>query len=184
MRKFEKKINELGLEKGKLSKNLNDVVRNFELAEDELKSLKLELRAAEKEEDNEDEIDNLLSKIEETESQLEQTDDYLVKKIEVHHKNGDMYAIRAEKMREARQAKAANKNSTPPQTQSKPIEEQKIEPIVTIKEEVKAQPEAQQATSVAKDNEVKEKKGTNWILWGILGVAGIFVGINLYKNKR
>ena len=63
MRKFEKKINELGLEKGKLSKNLNDVVRNFELAEDELKSLKLELRAAEKEEDNEDEIDNLVSKI-------------------------------------------------------------------------------------------------------------------------
>ena len=95
-----------------------------------------------------------------------------------------MYAIRAEKMREARVAKAANKNPAPPQAQSKPIEEQKVEPIVTIKEEVKAQPEAQQAPSVAKDNEVKDKKGTNWILWGVLGVAGIFVGINLYKNKR
>ena len=63
MRKFEKKINELGLEKGKLSKNLNDTVVNFHLAEDELKSLKLELRAAEKEEDNDDEIDNMKSSI-------------------------------------------------------------------------------------------------------------------------
>ena len=96
-----------------------------------------------------------------------------------------MYAIRAEKMREARVAKAANKALAPTtEAQSKPIEEQKVQPIVTIKEEIKAQPEAQQAPSVAKDNEVKEKKGTNWVLWGVLGVAGIFLGINLYKNKR
>ena len=180
MRKFEKKINELGLEKGKLSKNLNDTVVNFYLAEDELKSLKLELRAAEKEEDNDDEIDKLVAKIEETESQLEQTDDYLVKKIEIHNKNGDMYAARAEKMREARVAKAANKNSaaaTPP----KPVDEPKPAPIVTIKEEVKAQPEVTQTAPAAK---IEEEKGTNWVLWGILGVAGIFVGINLFKNKR
>jgi len=161
MRKFEKKINELGLEKGKLSKNLNEVIRNFELAEDELKSLKIELKNAEKEEDNEEEIDNLVSKIEETESQLEQTDDYLVKKIEIHHKNGDMYAMRAEKMREARIAKSANKNST-----------------------TEAQPQVTQATPLVKNEEVKEKKKTNLILWGVLGVAGIFVGINLFKNKR
>ena len=32
--------------------------------------------------------------------------------------------------------------------------------------------------------EEKEEKGTNWLLWGVLGVAGIFVGINLFKNKR
>jgi len=183
MRKFEKKINELGLEKGKLSKNLNEVIRNFELAEDELKSLKLELKTAEKEEDNEDEIDNLVSKIEETESQLEQTDDYLVKKIEIHHKNGDMYAMRAEKMREARIAKSANKNSTPT-AEPKQIEQPKVEPIVTIKEEVKAQQKSTQETPVVKNEEEKEKKKTNWILWGVLGVAGIFVGINLFKNKR
>jgi len=179
MRKFEKKINELGLEKGKLSKNLNDTVVNFHLAEDELKSLKLELKAAEKEEDNDDEIDKLIEKIEETESQLEQTDDYLVKKIEIHNKNGDMYAARAEKMREARVAKAANKSSTAVQT--KPIDETKPAPIVTIKEEVKAQPEVTQTAPAAK---IEEEKGTNWVLWGILGVAGIFVGINLFKNKR
>ena len=183
MRKFEKKINELGLEKGKLSKNLNDTVRNFELAEDELKSLKLELKAAEKEEDNDDEIDKLVEKIEETESQLEQTDDYLVKKIEIHNKNGDMYAIRAEKMREARVAKAANKTSNP-STPPKPVDEPKPAPIVTIKEEVKAEPEVTQTAPSAKIEEKKEEKKTNWLLWGVLGVAGIFVGINLYKNKR
>jgi len=182
MRKFEKKINELGLEKGKLSKNLNDTVVNFHLAEDELKSLKLELKAAEKEEDNDDEIDKLVAKIEETESQLEQTDDYLVKKIEIHNKNGDMYAARAEKMREARVAKAANKNFAP--AQPKPVDEPKPAPIVTIKEEVKAQPEVTQTAPAAKIEEEKEEKGTNWVLWGILGVAGIFVGINLFKNKR
>ena len=182
MRKFEKKINELGLEKGKLSKNLNDTVVNFHLAEDELKSLKLELKAAEKEEDNDDEIDKLVAKIEETESQLEQTDDYLVKKIEIHNKNGDMYAARAEKMREARVAKAANKNSAA--AQPKPIDEPKPAPIVTIKEEAKAQPEVTQTALTAKIEEEKEEKGTNWVLWGVLGVAGIFVGINLFKNKR
>jgi len=183
MRKFEKRINELGLEKGKLSKNLNDTVVNFHLAEDELKSLKLELKAAEKEEDNDDEIDKLVAKIEETESQLEQTDDYLVKKIEIHHKNGDMYAARAEKMREASVAIAANKNSTPA-AEPKPIEQPKVEPIVTIKEEVKAQPEVTQTAQAAKIEEKKEEKETNWLLWGVLGVAGIFVGINLFKNKR
>ena len=30
----------------------------------------------------------------------------------------------------------------------------------------------------------KTISGTNWLLWGVLGVAGIFVGINLFKNKR
>jgi len=190
MRKFEKKINELGLQKGALSKNLNDLVRNFELAEDELKSLKIELKTAEKEEDNDEEIDNLISKIEEIEAQLNESDEYLVKKVVSHHKNGDVYAARAEKMREARQAKAASKNSTPapvavtaPEPQPATIETPKVEPIVNTVENPKAEPANTQTSPVAKVEE-KEEKGTNWLLWGVLGVAGIFVGINLFKNKR
>jgi len=187
MRKFEKKINELGLQKGALSKNLNDLVRNFELAEDELKNLKIELKAAEKEEDNEEEIDNLISKIEETESQLDESDDYLVKKVISHHKNGDTYAIRIQKMKQAREAKLASKNSivqSQPEPQTKPVETPKNEPIVTNNTELKAEPVSTGTPREPKKEEDKEEKGTNWLLWGVLGVAGIFVGINLFKNKR
>ena len=37
-----------------------------------------------------------------------------------------------------------------------------------------------------KKDEVKEEKkgGTNWLLWGALGVAGILIGVNLFKNKK
>jgi hypothetical protein len=30
----------------------------------------------------------------------------------------------------------------------------------------------------------KKKEGTNWILWGALGIAGIFLGVNFYKNRQ
>ena len=178
MRKFEKKINELGLEKGKLSKSLNDFVRNFDLAEDELKSLRMNLKQAEQEEDNEEEIDNLISKIDEMENDLDDADNELTKKVVMHHKNGDFYAARAQKMRDAREAKAANKNNTPKEASQ--INNSINQPI-TVKSTT---PQAKGAAPQSILEQPKEKKGTNWILWGVLGVAGIFVGINLFKKNR
>ncbi len=184
MRKFEKKINELGLEKGKLSKSLNDFVFNFQTAEDELKSLKMNLKQAQQEEDNDEEIDNLLSKIDDMENDLDQADNELVKKVIMHHKNGDLYAARAQKMREAREAKAAakvaptaaSKVDPAPVTESAPATEPTpaVAPTTTVTNEPTQAPK----------EEKKEEKSTNWLLWGVLGVAGIFVGINLFKNKR
>jgi hypothetical protein len=55
MRKFERKINELNLVKGKLSKSLNSNIKDFEMLEQSLIGLNAELREAEAEENNEDE---------------------------------------------------------------------------------------------------------------------------------
>lgn len=192
MRKFEKKINELGLEKGKLSKSLNEFVRNFELAEDELKGLRIDLKQAEQEEDNDEEIDKLLAKIEELENDLEQADNELSRKVELHHKNGDFYAARAQKMREAREAKAASKkNNTQVSTEAaitnsndtNKAQKQEEPPIPQPQPQPQPQPK-QEEEPIKTNEEPKDEKGTNWLLWGVLGVAGIFVGINLFKNKR
>ena len=193
MRKFEKKINELGLEKGKLSKSLNDFVFNFDLAQDELKVLKMNLKEAQSKEDNDDEIDSLLSKIDEMENDLESADNELVKKVEMHHKYGDLYAARAQKMREAREAKAAAKHNKPLENAQVNIENTTLKNNIDNNQAPKVQEvssnsqtsntEKVESTPSAKVEEKKEKE-TNWLLWGVLGVAGIFVGINLFKNKR
>ena len=59
MRKFEKKINELNLVKGKLSKALNSNIKDFEMLEQSLVGLHAELREAEAIENNEDEVEKL-----------------------------------------------------------------------------------------------------------------------------
>ena len=185
MRQFEKKIKELGLEKGKLSKNLNELVSSFEVAEEDLKGMKQQLKEEQEQDDNEDEINDLIKKIESEESDLNQYDEQLTKKIVVFHKNNDLYVKNAEKMRAAREAKAAAKN------ENKQVEDKKVEvaPIVEMKpvktEEVKTK---EQITIDELPNETKTeekpKSKTNWLLWTALGVAGIFLGVKLSQNKK
>lgn len=177
MRKFEKKINELNLVKGKLSKALNSNIKDFEMLEQSLVGLHAELREAEAKENNEDEVERLSQESEELEEQLENFDDVLTEKVQTYADNYDSYQERIRKMDEGRKAKAAAKSQ---QTAA-------VEPAPAPKSEQIVQPTQQQAAPPpppAPKEEEKEKKGTNWVLWGVLGVAGIFLGINLYKNKR
>ena len=177
MRKFEKKINELNLVKGKLSKALNSNIKDFEMLEQSLVGLHAELRGAEAIENNEEEVEKLAQESEELEEQLENFDGILTEKVQLYADNYDSYQERIRKMDEGRKAKAAAKLQQTAAVEPAPAP--KVEPIV--------QPTPQAAPPPpppAPKEEVKEKKRTNWILWGILGVAGIFVGINLYKNKR
>ena len=177
MRKFEKKINELNLVKGKLSKALNSNIKDFEMLEQSLVGLHAELREAEAKENNEDEVEKLTQESEELEEQLENFDGVLTEKVQVYADNYDSYQERIRKMDEGRKAKAAAKSQQtaavepPPAPQPEPI----VEP---------APQAAPPPPPPAPKEEEKEKKGTNWVLWGVLGVAGIFVGINLFKNKR
>lgn len=177
MRKFEKKINELNLVKGKLSKALNSNIKDFEMLEQSLVGLHAELREAEAKENNEEEVEKLTQESEELEESLENFDGILTEKVQLYADNYDSYQERIRKMDEGRKAKAAAKLQ---QTAAvEPLPAPKVEPIV--------QPTPQAAPPSpppAPKEENKEKKGTNWILWGVLGVAGIFVGINLFKNKR
>ena len=177
MRKFEKKINELNLVKGKLSKALNSNIKDFEMLEQSLVGLHAELREAEAIENNEDEVERLTQESEELEEQLENFDGVLTEKVQTYADNYDSYQERIRKMDEGRKAKAAAKSQ---QTAA-------VEPAPAPKSEPIVQPTQHQAAPPpppAPKEEEKEKKGTNWVLWGVLGVAGIFLGINLYKNKR
>lgn len=177
MRKFEKKINELNLEKGKLSKTLNQNIKDFEVLEQSLKGLRAELRQAEASQDDEA-IDRLNQEVEELEGELINFDEVLVDKVQNYADNYDSYQLRLKKMEEGRKAKAAAKTAPAPESEPTPA------PVATPKPAPEpTEPPVNDPTPTPKVEE-KEKKETNWLLWGVLGVAGIFVGINLFKNKR
>lgn len=181
MRKFEKKINELNLVKGKLSKALNSNIKDFEMLEQSLVGLHAELREAETIENNEEEVEKLAQESEELEEQLENFDAVLTEKVQTYADNYDSYQERIRKMDEGRKAKSAAKaqQAAPVEAAPAPQSASIPEPIVEPAPQAAAPP-----PPPAPKEEEKQEKGTNWVLWGVLGVAGIFVGINLFKNKR
>lgn len=184
MRKFEKKINQLNLVKGKLSKGLNANIKDFEMLEQSLIGLQAELREAKAQEDNDEEVDRLTNEVEELEEQLENFDEILTDKVQSYSDNYEVNQEKVRKMDEARKAKAAAKaqaNSTPA-AESTPAPAP--EPTPAPNPEPTPAPQPNPESTPAPKVEEKEEKGTNWLLWGVLGVAGIFVGINLFKNKR
>jgi len=182
MRKFEKKINELNLVKGSLSKGLNKNIKDFEMLEQSLVGLQAELREAKAQEDNDEEVEKITEQVEELEEQLENFDEVLADKVQSYSDNYEVNQEKVRKMDEARKAKAAARaQSTPsPAADPTPAPAPAPEPIPAPQ----PQPTPAADPTPAPKVEEKEEKGTNWLLWGVLGVAGIFVGINLFKNKR
>jgi len=180
MRKFEKKINQLNLVKGKLSKGLNANIKDFEMLEQSLMGLQAELREAKAQEDNDEEVDRLTNEVEELEQQLENFDEILTDKVQSYSDNYEVNQEKVRKMDEARKAKAAARVQATPAPAADPTPAPAPEPIPVADPTPAPAPDPTPAPKV----EEKEEKGTNWLLWGVLGVAGIFVGINLFKNKR
>jgi Asp-tRNA(Asn)/Glu-tRNA(Gln) amidotransferase C subunit len=180
MRKFEKKINQLNLVKGKLSKGLNANIKDFEMLEQSLVGLQAELREAKAQEDNDEEVDRLTNEVEELEQQLENFDEILTDKVQSYSDNYEVNQEKVRKMDEARKAKAAARVQATPAPAADPTPAPAPEPTPVADPTPAPAPDPTPAPKV----EEKEEKGTNWLLWGVLGVAGIFVGINLFKNKR
>lgn len=180
MRKFEKKINQLNLVKGKLSKGLNANIKDFEMLEQSLIGLQAELREAKAQEDNDEEVDRLTNEVEELEQQLENFDEILTDKVQSYSDNYEVNQEKVRKMDEARKAKAAARVQATPAPAADPTPAPAPEPTPAPA----ADPIPAADPTPAPKVEEKEEKGTNWLLWGVLGVAGIFVGINLFKNKR
>ncbi len=181
MRKFEKKINELNLVKGNLSKSLNKNIKDFDTLEQSLVGLQAELREAKSKDDNDEEIERITGEVEDLKGQLEDFDEVLTEKVQSYSDNYDSYQERIRKMDEGRKAKAAAKTQATPPADPTPAP---AEPVPTPNPEPQPQPTPAADPAPAPKVEEKEEKGTNWLLWGVLGVAGIFVGINLFKNKR
>lgn len=175
MTKFENKITELGLQRNKLSKSIQSLVKEFDEAKEEVDSLKADL--SNMEEDDEDR-EALLNEIQEYEALLKETDEKITKKLIDYGEKKPYYDAKFKHMMDAAAAKKAGVQPTP---SPKASEFQQSQPAPQPAPEPTPQP-APEPVPVA--TEEKKKDSGNWFLWGALGVVGIFVGVNLFKNKQ
>jgi hypothetical protein len=167
MKKFEKKINELGLEVGKLSANLNKEVAEFYEAEKEYNQLKEELKDA-KDED----VESIKNDLKDGLETLMDFDEMLVQSVETYAKNKPAYDEKVRRMTEGREKKklAQAQNVTNTST-----------PITQVAPQIPLQP----IIDTPPTPKVEEKKSglLETLGWGALAIAGIFVGIRIFKNK-
>lgn len=173
MRKFEKKIKELGFEVGKLSGSLNKEVAEFYQAEKELNELKEELKNA-----NEGDVESIENEIKEGEEAMLDFDEMLVENVETYAKNKPAYDEKVRRMTEGREKKKLAKiesNATPPPTPTPTLE-----PIVDTPPPPPLEPivDTPPTPKVEEESSLMANLG-----WGALAVLGIFVGIRVFKNK-
>ena len=178
MKQYQEKINEAGGYE-KLSKGIKKLVREVEDTEKAIQELKSELENA-----SEEEIADIEKDIQESEKLLEEVEEDVVRKIESYLKNKDGYDARMKAMREKKnggvvsEPKAAAPAPKAPAPTPAPVA-QTAETVIT--KSGGSEPQVVKAEVV----EEKEEGGFGSMLfWGALGVAGIFIGINLFKNRN
>jgi len=180
MKQYQEKINEAGGYE-KLSKGIKKLVREVEDTEKAIQELKSELENA-----SEEEIAEIEKDIQESEKLLEEVEEDVVRKIESYLKNKDGYDARMKAMREKKnggvvsEPKAAAPAPKAPEAPAPaPAPAPAAEAVIT--KSGGSEPQVVKAEVV----EQKEEGGFgSMLLWGALGVAGIFIGINLFKNRN
>jgi uncharacterized membrane protein len=180
MRKFQNKITEAGLQKNKLPKTIASLVKEFEDAESEVRQMKADLEQMD--EDDEDR-EALISEISEYDVLLETTDNKIVAKLDDYVAKKPYYEAKFHHMRDAAAAKKNGQQAPPAPTQASVSGA-----AATSTAQVQAPvPNVINTPITSASNSLeteKKKEGTNWILWGALGIAGIFLGVNFYKNRQ
>lgn len=177
MKQYQEKINEAGGYE-KLSKGIKKLVREVEDTEKAIQELKAELENA-----SEEEIEEIQKDIEESEKLLAEVEEDLVRKIESYLKNKDGYDARMKAMREKKNGGVVSEPKAPapapaPKAPEASAPAPAAEAIIT--KSGGSEPQVVKAEVV----EQKEEGGFgSMLLWGALGVAGIFIGINLFKNR-
>jgi len=192
MKKHLNKITESGLDPMNLSKALAKIVKEYNKGEKELNTLKAKFDASQDEEEKQ----ALKADIEEYEEILEATDDEICSKVDGYLKNKEMYEARALLMEKGRMeaAKARGEEYVPygrkPKPAPAPAPVAAAPAAAPVVEEVQT-PQVVPATEmpaggqVHKAEVVEEKKGGgDWLFWGIVGTIGLFVGVNLFKNRN
>ena len=192
MKKHLNKITESGLDPMNLSKALAKIVKEYNKGEKELNTLKAKFDASQDEEEKQ----ALKADIEEYEEILEATDDEICSKVDGYLKNKEMYEARALLMEKGRMeaAKARGEEYVPygrkPNPAPAPAPVAAAPAAAPVVEEVQT-PQVVPATEmpaggqVHKAEVVEEKKGGgDWLFWGIVGTIGLFVGVNLFKNRN
>lgn len=195
MKKHPKKIIEAGLNPENLSKAIAKIVKDYNKGEKELNSLQAKFEASQ----DEDEKEALKSEIDEYQELLEATDDEICSKVDGYLRNKEMYDARAIAMEKGRMeaAKARGEEYLPYGRKPKTAAAAPAAPAAQVTAPAASQAEEVQTPQVVPATEmpaggqvhkaevVEEKKGGgDWLFWGIVGTIGLFVGVNLFKNRN
>jgi uncharacterized membrane protein len=180
MRKFQNKITESGLQKNKLPKTIASLVKEFEDAESEVRQMKADLEQMD--EDDEDR-EALISEISEYDVLLETTDNKIVAKLDDYVAKKPYYEAKFQHMKDTAAAKKNGQQAptAPTQASVSGAAATNTAQFQTAAPNVINTPITSASNSLETE---KKKEGTNWILWGALGIAGIFLGVNFYKNRQ
>ena len=191
MYNYEKKIKELGLNKSALPKSLATPIKELNEAATELQDLRNDLGNLE---EGDDSAEDIKSQIAEYENIIAEADGELVGKIQTYVDKKPYYDAKYQHMKQAADAKKAAKvQETSPMVLSRTLSvggSTDITSTNTVAPEISQPVNKPEVVVVASEGvaiETKEEKkddfGT-WLFWGLLGTAGILVGVNLFKNKR
>ena len=191
MSKHQDRINELG-GISMFNDKIKNLVKDYDDAEKYLETLNENLQSA-----SDEEKGGIETEIQETQQALIDGDKEILKKVESYWKNRDGYMQRMQSMRDKQDAKRIAEGKEPVAWKQKP------EPVPVVAAAPAPQPKVQEAvatqgavitksgggeTQILKDNPiVEEKKAEGFgslIFWGVLGVAGVLIGVNLYKNRN
>lgn len=112
--------------------------------------------------------------------------------MQTYSDNREYYAQKVQDLNRGRQ-KAQEARGEEPKAVAQPATEKPA--TQPSPEPAKRQEEAQEpevvvtaagGTTTVKAVPIPEKKkeDSNWLLWGVLGIAGIMVGVNLFRNRN
>jgi len=172
MNNYQNALAETNLSENQLTKKLQSDVNDHKLAISEL----LQLRASYQDMDgSEDNYEELGQEIEELEEALVESDEVLCEDITKYAAKKPSMDEKIKRMQEGNARKRAEVQGNPPAAAPVSIAAPKI---------VVAQAQNNPApTPVAQPQTKKETSFGEWIFWGVLGIAGFFVGARIIKNK-
>jgi DNA repair ATPase RecN len=169
MNNYQKTLQSVGIGFDDLSVKLKQMVSEHEEAAEQLND---DLEKLSKMDEGDPEYDELRQEIQETEETLLEHDDELCAAI----KKFSVDRIKVQKMQDAKKAKKESQNNYAPPKQDIPTTITTTQGQSTIV--------ANPAIGVQNNKAVEQKgDGGNWILWTVLGVAGLFFGAQYFKNK-
>lgn len=205
MRSYLAKMTELGLDKRSISKNLQKSVKEFEEGEAEYQELKTQLGQLNPEDEH---YDALNSEVEEYEALLNTADIELTQGIVKYAGNKEMYDAKISHMKKvsaekkaaaaagnpapAASAAPANSGTTVLSGSSDGTSTTNIATGISTGTTVSLSsngtvPASNNPAMVIIDPNAPpapKKDNGNWLLWGGLAVLGLFVGVNVMKNRE
>lgn len=160
MYKYEKKIEELGYQKKDFSKGILKYIKVLESNISALNDVIDLLSEVEEGEQGNEEREILQEALTDFENVVAEKDAELVDKIEKYVEKKPYYAQKYQHMMQKKQENERQVVVEPKVVKPLPIYNMVEEPIIE-----------------------KKNSSNSWLVWGGLGVIGLLVGVNLYRNR-